>query len=496
MSKLLFSGNDWDFPLLDKMLCRVEEIGRNDLGMNLYPNQVEIISADQMLDAYSSHGMPVMYNHWSFGKRLIHDTSVYRKGHMGLAYEIIINCAPAIAYLMEENSATMQLLVLAHASVGHNFCFANNYMFKTWTDADAILDYLNFAKQYVIKCEERYGVQEVEQILDHAHALQTLGVDKHHRARKLNARKEAERQKERLAAWEKSQNHLWYVMDPDHKRQPEPAKLLSEPEDNLLYFLEKHSPTLQPWQREILRIVRKLSQYWYPQMLTKTVNEGIATFTHHYILNKLYDQNEITDNSQMEWMMSHANVVYQPSYDHRGYSGMNPYALGFAIFRDIKRMCEQPTSEDAQWFPKLMGADWREVVRSAATEYRDDAFISQWLSPKVSRDFGLFHIHDDKQDTHIQVNGIQDPESFEQVRYHLSQSYDLNERQPQISVTEANLQSDRLLQLKHVCYRNQHLDDNTELMLRHVQALWGHKVRLTSETPQGDHVQTWQVSDK
>lgn len=493
---LLFEGNDWDFPLLERMLHRVEQIGTQDLGMQLYPNQVEIISADQMLDAYSSHGMPVMYNHWSFGKRLIRDTQTYRKGHMGLAYEIIINTSPSIAYLMEENSATMQLLVLAHASVGHNFCFANNYMFKTWTDADAIVDYLNFAKQFIHKCEEQHGTQEVERILDHAHALQTLGVDKYHRARKLNAKREAERQKERLAEWERGQNALWYVMDPSHRIRPEAPKLLEQPEENLLYFLEKHSPILQPWQREIIRIVRKLSQYWYPQMYTKTVNEGIATFTHHYILNKLYDQGEISDHAQMEWMISHANVVYQPPYDHRGYSGINPYALGFAIFRDIRRICENPTTEDQQWFPKLVGQPWRDVIKSAATEYRDDAFVAQWLSPRVARDFKLFHITDDKQEDHIQVSGIQDPESFQELRHHLGESYDLNQRQPQIQVVAADLESDRMLHLRHVSYRNQRLDDNTELMLHHVQSLWGHAVRLTSETPSGSHVQTWHVTGK
>jgi stage V sporulation protein R len=107
-----------------------------------------------MLDAYSSAGMPLFYKHWSFGKHFAHHEAFYRKGIMGLAYEIVINSSPCISYLMEENTATMQTLVIAHAAFGHNHFFKNNYLFKQWTDAEGILDYLDFAKSYVAQCEE------------------------------------------------------------------------------------------------------------------------------------------------------------------------------------------------------------------------------------------------------------------------------------------------------------------------------------------------------
>ena len=110
-----------------------------------------------MLDAYSSVGMPLFYKHWSFGKHFAYQEASYRKGLMGLAYEIVINSSPCISYLMEENTATMQTLVIAHAAFGHNHFFKNNYLFKQWTDADGILDYLEFAKGYVAQCEERHG---------------------------------------------------------------------------------------------------------------------------------------------------------------------------------------------------------------------------------------------------------------------------------------------------------------------------------------------------
>ena len=141
-----------------------------------------------MLDAYASIGLPIGYHHWSFGKHSSPRAGVPARPQ-GLAYEIVINSNPCIAYLMEENTMTMQALVIAHACYGHNSFFKGNYLFRTWTDADAIIDYLVFAKQYVIECEERHGVAAVEEVLDACHALMNFGVDRYKRPPKPHARR-------------------------------------------------------------------------------------------------------------------------------------------------------------------------------------------------------------------------------------------------------------------------------------------------------------------
>ena len=87
----LFEGADWDFEKLQRIHDACEEIARSELGLEIYPNQIEVITAEQMLDAYSSAGMPLFYKHWSFGKHFAHHEAFYRKGIMGLAYEIVIN---------------------------------------------------------------------------------------------------------------------------------------------------------------------------------------------------------------------------------------------------------------------------------------------------------------------------------------------------------------------------------------------------------------------
>jgi len=157
--KLISEGSEWTFDLLNEYDHEIGKIAE-EYQLDTYPNQIEVISSEQMLDAYSSVGMPVGYHHWSYGKKFVSNTDSYQQGRSALAYEIVINSDPCIAYLMEENNMTMQALVIAHACYGHNSFFKGNYLFKTWTDASSIIDYLVFAKNYVSKCEERHGVEQ------------------------------------------------------------------------------------------------------------------------------------------------------------------------------------------------------------------------------------------------------------------------------------------------------------------------------------------------
>lgn len=199
---------------------------------------------------------------------------------MGLAYEIVINSNPCIAYLMEENSMMMQALVTAHAAYGHNSFFKGNYLFRTWTDAEAIIDYLVFAKNYLADCERMYGIDAVEDLLDSCHALMNYGVDRYKRPQKLSLAKEKIRQSEREHYLQLQVNDLWRTI-PRRNTDTEinaPARFPTEPQENILYFIEKSAPLLEPWQREVIRIVRKIAQYFYPQRQTQVMNEGWATF--------------------------------------------------------------------------------------------------------------------------------------------------------------------------------------------------------------------------
>lgn len=486
---LISSGSEWTFDLIDEYDRAIKDIAENEFKLDSYPVQLEIITAEQMMDAYSSVGMPVNYHHWSFGKHFMSTEKNYKRGHMGLAYEIVINSNPCIAYLMEENSMPMQALVIAHAAYGHNSFFKGNYLFKSWTDAGSIIDYLVFAKQYISQCEERYGIDAVEELLDSCHALMNYGVDRYKRPQKLSMAKEQARQEERAQYLQTQVNDLWRTI-PKRERENDTRDAVrypAEPQENLLYFIEKSAPLLEAWQREIVRIVRKVAQYFYPQRQTQVMNEGWATFWHYTLLNRLYEKKMVNDGFMLEFLQSHTNVVYQPPVTARWYSGINPYALGFAMYRDIQRICQKPTDEDRQWFPDFAGGDWRETLEFAMRNFKDESFIAQYLSPQLMRDFRLFAIRDDDTQSKLVVEAIHDEDGYRTVRQLLSEQYNLSMREPNIQVWSVNVRGDRSLTLRHTMHQRRPLDSDTaQEVLKHVARLWGFEVRLESVNDQGE----------
>ncbi len=490
--KWLSSGSDWTFELLEKYDQAIGALAR-DFGLDTYPNQIEVISSEQMIDAYSSVGMPVGYHHWSFGKAFMSTQKNYQRGNMGLAYEIVINSNPCIAYLMEENTMTMQALVIAHACYGHNSFFKGNYLFRTWTDAEAILDYLVFARGYVAQCEERYGEERVELLLDSCHALMNLGVDRYKRPAPLSMIKEEQRLREREEYLQLQINDLWRTLPPSPdvaSNRKKSERFPEEPQENLLYFFEKHAPRLEPWEREIVRIVRKIAQYFYPQRQTQIMNEGWATFWHYTLLQTLYEQGRVNDGFMFEFLQSHTNVIYQPPFDHPAYSGINPYALGFAMYRDIQRICTEPDDEDRHWFPDLVDSDWRESLDFAMRNFKDESFIAQYLSPRLIREFHLFAIEDDDQEPELKVTAIHNDEGYLKVRRTLADQHNLGNREPNIQVYSVDRYGDRSLTLRHYQSNRMPLGETTSEMLKHVVRLWGYDVRLESVDPKGNIVES------
>jgi spore cortex formation protein SpoVR/YcgB (stage V sporulation) len=476
----LSTSSEWTFELIERYDREIARVAAAH-GLDTYPNQLEVIGAEQMMDAYSSVGMPVGYSHWSFGKEFLGVEGRYKRGQMGLAYEIVINSDPCIAYLMEENTMTMQALVIAHASYGHNSFFKGNYLFRTWTSADAIIDYLLFAKNYIRACEQRHGELEVELFLDSCHALMNYGVDSYKRPSPLSARDEADRQSEREAYLQSQLNDLWRTVPRLGAGAPstqDPDRFPSEPQENLLYFIEKNAPLLEPWQREVVRIVRKLAQYFYPQRLTKVMNEGWACFWHYTLLNNLYDEGLLSDGFMIEFLQSHTNVISQPGFDARGYGGFNPYALGFAMMRDIRRICEAPEPEDRKWFPDIAGSDWHATLDFAMRNFKDESFVAQYLSPRLIREFKLFAVLDDDERPELEVTAIHDDAGYRRVRQLLSDQYNLGSMQPNIQVWNVDRRGDRSLTLRHVRYKRRPLEDGADEVLKHVGRLWGFDVIL------------------
>jgi stage V sporulation protein R len=396
----LSENSEWTFELLDTYEREIARVAAH-YGLDTYPNQIEVITSEQMIDAYSSVGMPVGYHHWSYGKQFLSTQKGYKRGQMGLAYEIVINSSPCIA--------------------------------------------------------------------------------------KLSMAKEQVRQTEREAYLQSQVNDLWRTLPakPETERAQQDARFPSEPQENLLYFIEKNAPRLAPWQREIVRIVRKIAQYFYPQRQTQVMNEGWATFWHYTLLNHLYEEGKLTDGFMMEFLQSHTNVVYQPPFNSRYYNGINPYALGFAMFQDLRRICEHPTEEDRRWFPELAGSNWVQSLDFAMRNFKDESFIAQYLSPKLIRDFKLFAMVDDDSDDKLEVSAIHDEAGYRAVRQQLADHYNLGNREPNIQVYAVDVFGDRSLTLRHYMHDRRPLGETTPEMLRHIARLWGYTVRIESVDQEG-----------
>ncbi|WP_133127597.1 SpoVR family protein [Legionella nagasakiensis] len=477
--KPLSTGAEWTFDLIhdyDREIARIAQAFKLDT----YPNQIEVISAEQMMDCYASVGMPIGYHHWSFGKHFVGVEKSYQRGEMGLAYELVINSNPCISYLMEENTIAMQALVIAHACYGHNSFFKNNYLFKMWTSADAIIDYLVFARHYISECEERHGIDEVESVLDACHALMNYGVDRYKHPTTLSIQEEKIRQQNREMYLQSQVNELWRTIPKskeiaqDCSQQRFPA----EPQENILYFIEKNAPLLKPWQREIVRIVRKIAQYFYPQGQTKVMNEGWACFWHYTLLHALYDEGLVTDEFMLEILQNHTNVIMQPSYNSPYYSGINPYTLGYHMMQDIKRICENPTEEDKQWFPHLANSDWLTSLDAAMRNFKDESFIAQYLSPRIIRELKLFHILDDDRHPELIVGAIHNEQGYQLIREALSRQYNLGNLEPNIQVYSVNMEGDRTLTLQYTQQNRIPLGNATQEVLKHLHTLWKFPITL------------------
>ena len=475
----LSTGSEWTFDLLQTYDREIARLAKR-FKLDTYPNQLEVISAEQMMDSYASVGMPIGYHHWSFGKHFMGVEKSYQRGEMGLAYELVINSNPCIAYLMEENTMAMQALVIAHACYGHNSFFKNNYLFKMWTSADAIIDYLVFAKNYISECEEQHGIDKVEVILDACHALMNYGVDRYKHPSTLSIQEEKIRQQNRAMYLQTQVNELWRTIPSgkDTHNLNEKMRFPADPQENILYFIEKNAPLLHPWQREIVRIVRKIAQYFYPQGQTKVMNEGWACFWHYTLLHALYDEKLVTDEFMLETLQNHTNVIMQPAFDSPYFNGINPYTLGYHMMQDIKRICEQPTDEDKRWFPDLVNTDWLTSLDYAMRNFKDESFIAQYLSPHIIRELKLFHIIDDDAHPEMVVGAIHNEQGYQLIREALSKQYNLSNIDLDIQVFSVDMEGDRSLTLHYTQQNRIPLGNSTSDVLKHVHRLWKFPVIL------------------
>ena len=188
----------------------------------------------------------------------------------------------------------------------------------------------------------------------------------------------------------------------------------------------------------------------------------------------------------LEFLQSHTNVVAQRGFDQPGYGGINPYALGFAMFTDIRRICESPTDEDRAWFPDFAGRDWRQVLDSAMRNYKDESFIGQFLSPRLIREFHLFAVADHQAEPTLEIAAIHNEQGYRRVRKLFAQQYNRDALLPDIQVTRFERDGDRSLTVRHRVHRNRPLAEDFSEVAKHMARLWGFCVRFETTEDNGD----------
>ena len=209
----------------------------------------------------------------------------------------------------------------------------------------------------------------------------------------------------------------------------------------------------------------------------------------------MYDEGYLDEGFMMEFFHNHSNVIFQPGFDSKFYSGLNPYTLGFNIFQDLKRMALDPTEEDKEWFPTIAGnKDWAGTFRYIVENFKDESFILQYLSPKVIRDMRLFEVTDNEEDRHYEISSIHNKSGYKKIRKTLSETYNRETYIPDIQVYNVDVNGDRTLTLNYTSVNNKKLNmSDVDVVIDNVSLLWGFPVNLIED---GDESNKISVSDE
>jgi stage V sporulation protein R len=455
---------------LSKWDDRIRELVER-YGLNCYPQEFEICDHNEMLGYMAYTGMPSHYPHWSYGKSFERQKTMYEYGVSGLPYEMVINSNPCLAYLMKDNTLLLQVLTIAHV-YGHNDFFANNFTFTSGTAARHVLprfkSHANRISSYME--DPSIGVELVESALDDAHAIC------YQRSRNLAIQRLS--QDEQVGrAWERAQPAVdpWREIHPKQEYEaPNLSKIPAEPDENILQFIATYNTYLPEWKRDVIGIVDHQTQYFLPQMDTKIMNEGWASYWHHKILNEL----QLPQGMHLEFLVRH-NQVLRP---HPG--GLNPYHLGFVLWHDIERRWNMGDtghewSEDkpktSQGIADENDTPGRKKIFEVREADRDQSFLRRFLTREVMEDLNLFQ-HERRGKDRV-VTKVSTEESWKEVRENLIKNVGTGSI-PVIKVDDADFGKNRTLYLKHYHDGRDLQLEYAEHTLKHVAKLWEREVVL------------------
>lgn len=439
--------NDW--KELEKAIAEISEIAQH-FGLDFFPMRFEICPAD-VLYTFGAYGMPTRFSHWSFGKSFQRMKMQY-DFNLSKIYELVINTNPCYAFLLKGNSLVQNKLIVAHV-LAHSDFFKNNIRFsKTPRD---MVERMATSADRIREYEQKYGKETVEEFLDHVLSIQE------HIDPSLIERKPIQPANSSPTPLKTPYDDLWKldVEPPKPSVKPSPKKFPEQPEKDLLLFLMTHSHALEEWQQDILTIIRNEMLYFWPQLETKIMNEGWASYWHIRIMREL----DLSEEETIEYAKLNAAIL-QPSP-----TSINPYYLGLKIFEDIERRYDHPTEEQ-----KILGykpGQGRAKIFEVRELESDISFLRNYLTEELVDELDLYIY--EKKGSEWKIT----EKAWERVREELVNSR-INGGHPVIVVQDGNYMKNGELYLQH-CYEGIELDlKYLEKTLPHVYALWGRPVHL------------------
>ncbi len=417
-----------DLKRWDEKVCELAE----SYKLDWFPITYEVCDYYEMIGHMSYHGMPSHYQHWSYGKSFERTHQMYNMGVEGLPYELIINSNPSIAYLMRQNPLYLQVLIMAHC-VGHSDFFKNNRAFEQ-TRPDSVTSRFRNARKRIQKYTEdpNIGLEKVEKFLDSLHTIR-FQTERNNRIR-LNR----DQIKEKIV--EKYNNSK-----SKKRAKPDLSKRVLQPDHDLLGFLAEYGSHYEDWQIDLINIVKDESQYFIPQMKTKIINEGWASFWHYKIMNEL----DLPQDIYIPFIKSH-NQVVRP---HIGRT--NPYSLGFHLFTKIE---------------KEVGLDECFLIREV---HEDISAVRMYFDKNDFRDLGMFSYYQGNDGKFI--DQIPDEEGWNKIKLDLLKNIG-DASIPSVIVSDISNSGDLIL--KHI-HDGRDLDlEYADVVIESIRYLWPNDVKF------------------
>ncbi|MEQ8982927.1 MAG: SpoVR family protein [Deltaproteobacteria bacterium] len=445
----------------------------DEYGLDCFEVIFELVSVDQMNMVAAYTGFPTRYPHWRFGMEYESLSKTHEYG-LSKIYEIVINTDPCYAYLIESNSIMEQKLVMAHV-FGHCDFFKNNYYFKA-TNRRMLDQMANHAAR-VRRYMDKHGIDAVESFLDACLSIENL-IDQRalfeaRRRPDPPAPDEDDTRTVRLIPTEKG--YLRNYMNPKEFIEAERKKLEEEaarkkrfperPQRDLMSFILEHAP-LELWEQDCLDIVREEAYYFAPQMQTKIMNEGWASYWH----SKIMTSRALHDSELMDYADTHSSTMgMQPGR-------INPYKLGLELFKSIEE----------RWNKGQFGKEWeecddfatrsrwdkqtglgREKIFDVRKLYNDVTFIDEFLTEDFAREQKLFTYGMNKNSGDWEIQSRE----FKEVKAKLLGQL-TNFGNPIIDVVDGNWENRGELLLEHTHHGVDLKVDWARDTLENITALW------------------------